>query len=117
MVIHLGIIAWATMAHGASIKGSLASQYTITAVATSTPETAKASAKAHGLPEDKGYSSPEDIANDSDVDMVVVSVKPPLHKQLTTPALRARRMSLSNGRSAVACKKRRRLPAWRGSRG
>ncbi|KAL8864169.1 MAG: hypothetical protein Q9198_010048, partial [Flavoplaca austrocitrina] len=68
------------MAHGASIKGSLASQYTITAVATSTPETAKASAKAHGLPEDKGYSSPEDIANDSDVDMVVVSVKPPLHK-------------------------------------
>ena len=82
MVIRLGIIglsadpqAWATMAHVASVKGSLASQYTITAVATSTPETAKASAKAHGLHEDKGYSSPEDIANDPNVDMVVVSVK------------------------------------------
>ncbi|KAL8876861.1 MAG: hypothetical protein Q9198_005012 [Flavoplaca austrocitrina] len=98
MVIRLGIIglsadpqAWTTMAHGASIKGSLASQYTITALATSTPETAKASAKAHGLPEDKGYSSPEDIANDPDVDMVVVSVKSPLHKQLTTSALRAQK--------------------------
>ncbi|KAL8883661.1 MAG: hypothetical protein Q9192_007055 [Flavoplaca navasiana] len=86
MVIRLGIIglsadpqAWATMAHVAPIKGSLASHYTITAVATSTPETAKASAKAHGLPKDKGYSSPEDIANDPDVDM------------LTTPALRAQK--------------------------
>ena len=100
MVIRLGIIglsadpqAWATMAHVAPIKndGPLSSHYKLTAVATSSPETAKASAKAHGLPEEKGYSNPEDIANDPDVDMVVVSVKVPMHKQLTLPALKAKK--------------------------
>ncbi|KAI4279830.1 MAG: hypothetical protein L6R38_004947 [Xanthoria sp. 2 TBL-2021] len=104
MVIHLGIIglsadpqAWATMAHVPPIKGPLASHYKITAVATSTPGTAKASAKAHGLPEEKGYSNPNDIANDVDVDIVVVSVKPPLHKQPTIPALKAKKHVLVDG--------------------
>ncbi|KAL8862253.1 MAG: hypothetical protein Q9178_001262 [Gyalolechia marmorata] len=100
MVIRLGIIglsadpqAWATMAHVAPIKnnGPLSSHYKLTAVATSSLETAKASAKAHGLPEEKGYSNPQDIANDPDVDMVVVSVKVPMHKQLTLPALKAKK--------------------------
>lgn len=98
MVIRLGIIglsadpqAWATMAYVAPLKGALASQYKITAIATSSPDTAKASAKAHGLPEEKAYSNPDDIANDPDVDMVVVSVKAPMHKQLTMPALKAKK--------------------------
>ncbi|KAI4256663.1 MAG: hypothetical protein L6R42_006089 [Xanthoria sp. 1 TBL-2021] len=98
MVIRLGIIglsadpqAWAIMAHVPPIKGPLASYYKITAGATSTPGTAKASAKAHGLPQEKGYSNPTDIANDPEVDMVVVSVKPPIHKQLTMPALKAKK--------------------------
>ncbi|CAO1600106.1 transcription regulator gal80 [Xanthoria calcicola] len=98
MVIRLGIIglsadpqAWATMAYVAPLKGALASHYKITAVATSSPETAKASAKAHGLPEEKAYSNPNDIANDPDIDMVVISVKAPMHKQLTIPALKAKK--------------------------
>ncbi|KAL8658540.1 MAG: hypothetical protein Q9226_000915 [Calogaya cf. arnoldii] len=98
MVIRLGIIglstdpqAWATMAHLAPITGRLSSQYKLTAIATSSPETAKASAKAYGLPEEKGHSDPNDIANDPDVDMVVVSVKVPLHKQMTLPALKAKK--------------------------
>ena len=98
MVIRLGIIglstdpqAWATMAHLPPITGNLFSQYKLTAIATSSPETAKASAKAYGLPEEKGYSNPNDIANDPDVDMVVVAVKVPLHKQLTLPALVAKK--------------------------
>ena len=83
MPIRLGIIglsadsgAWATMAHVSPLKSAaLSKEYTITAVATSSPESAKAAAKAHGIAEEKAYSSPEAIANDPDVDMVVVSVK------------------------------------------
>jgi len=84
MVIRVGIIglsaeqsAWATMAHVQAIKedGPLSGHFKLTALATSNPDSAKAAAKAHGLPLEKGYSNPEDIANDPDVDLVVVSVK------------------------------------------
>ncbi|KAK3176113.1 hypothetical protein OEA41_007435 [Lepraria neglecta] len=83
MAIRLGIIglsadkaAWATNAHAVPLKAPpLSEKYTITAVATSSPESARAAAKSHGVPEEKAYSSPEAIANDPDVDMVVVSVK------------------------------------------
>ena len=84
MVTRLGIIglsadpaAWATMAHVNPIKeaGPLAEHYKLVAVSTSNPESAKASAKFFDLPVDKAYSSAEDISNDPDVDMVVVSVK------------------------------------------
>lgn len=83
MVIRLGIIglsadpsAWATAAHVAPLKGHpLSEHYKITAVATSSLETAKAAAKAHGIPVEKAYCTPEDVARDSDVDMIVVSVK------------------------------------------
>ena len=99
MVIRLGIIglsadksAWATSAHVAPLKApALSDKYQITAVATSNPESAKAAAEAHGVPANKAYHRPEAIANDPDVDMVVVSVKVPLHKQLTIPALNAKK--------------------------
>ncbi|KAG8534391.1 uncharacterized protein KY384_001236 [Bacidia gigantensis] len=97
MVIRLGIIglsahpsAWATMAHiGPLSKEPLSDKYQLTAVATSSPDSAKAAAKAFGLPEDKAYSSLEAIAQDKDVDMIVVSVRVPMHHQLTMPALKA----------------------------
>ncbi|KAL8731700.1 MAG: hypothetical protein Q9181_004221, partial [Wetmoreana brouardii] len=100
MAIRVGIIglsadpsAWATVAHIQPIKdGSPLSQhFKLTALATSNPESAKAAAKFHGLPLEKGYSNPEHIANDPDVDLVVVSVKVPMHKQLTMPALHAKK--------------------------
>ncbi|KAI4196557.1 MAG: hypothetical protein LQ350_006489 [Teloschistes chrysophthalmus] len=96
--IRVGIIglsadpsAWATLAHVGPIKepSPLAKDFQLTALATSNPESAKAAAKAHGLPEEKGYSNAEDIAKDPDVDLVVVSVKVPMHKQLMMPALHA----------------------------
>lgn len=98
--IRLGIIglsadksAWATAAHLTPLQSApLSDLYTLIAVGTSRPETAKAAAKAYGLPEDKAYSSAEAIANDPDVDMVVVSVKTPLHKELAVPALKAGKM-------------------------
>ena len=99
MPVRLGIIglsanktAWATAAHAAPLKSpALADKYKITAIATSSPESAKAAANFHGVPEDKAYHSAEAIAKDPDVDMVVVSVKLPLHKELTIPALNARK--------------------------
>ena len=83
MVRRLGIIglsadpqAWAAVAHiGPLRQKALTDKYELTAVATSSLKTAKAAAQAYGVPESKAYDNPEDIANDKDVDMVVVSVK------------------------------------------
>lgn len=83
MSIRLGIIglsadtaAWAPKTHIVPLKSSpLSEKYSVVAVATSKPETAEAAAKAYDIPKEKAYSSPEAIALDSDVDMVVVSVK------------------------------------------
>ena len=83
MPIRLGIIglsadpqAWATKAHVGPLKSpALSGKYSITAVATSKPESAEASARSHDVAKEKAYSSPEAIAMDCDVDMVVVSVK------------------------------------------
>ncbi|KAL9128788.1 MAG: hypothetical protein Q9217_002597 [Psora testacea] len=99
MVIKLGIIglsadpsAWATIAHVEPLKQKpLSEQYKLAAVATSSPETAKAAGLSQALPGSKTYSSAEDIANDEDVHMIVVSVKAPLHYQLTMPALKAKK--------------------------
>ncbi len=68
--------AWATSAHLSPLKSApLNEKFKLVAVGTSSPETAKKAAEAHGLSADKAYSSPEAIAEDKDVDMVVVSVK------------------------------------------
>ncbi|KAL8934218.1 MAG: hypothetical protein Q9216_006021 [Gyalolechia sp. 2 TL-2023] len=100
MVVRLGIIglsadpaAWATLAHVSPFKsgGPLADDFKLTALATSNPDSANAAAKAHGIPLEKAYCKPEDIANDPDVDMVVVSVKTPMHKRLAMPALHAKK--------------------------
>ncbi|KAL8708110.1 MAG: hypothetical protein Q9220_006964 [cf. Caloplaca sp. 1 TL-2023] len=100
MVIRLGIIglsadptAWATTTHVQPFKAGqpLAEHFKLTALATSNPDSAKAAAKAHGVPPEKAYSKPEDIANDADVDLVVVSVKVQLHKELAMPALQAKK--------------------------
>ena len=83
MTIRLGIIglsadksAWATAAHIGPLKAPpLSDSYTVTALATSSPESAQRAAEVHGISKAKAYSSAEDIARDPDVDMVVVSVK------------------------------------------
>lgn len=68
--------AWATSAHSGPLKSApLNEKFKLVAVGTSSPETAKKAAEAHGVSADKAYSSPEAIANDKDVDLVVVSVK------------------------------------------
>lgn len=96
MPIRVGIIglsadpnAWTSAAHIAPLRGNLSSKYTVTALSTSSPETAAAAAEKWGLPKAKAYSSAEDIAKDPDVDLVVIGVKLPFHKDLALPALKA----------------------------
>ena len=68
--------AWATAAHVSPLKSApLNEKFKLLAVGTSSPATAKKAAETHGISVDKAYSSAEDIANDKDVDLVVVSVK------------------------------------------
>lgn len=76
-----GQSAWATTAHAAPLKSApLNEKFKLVALATSSPETAKKAAEAHGVEAHKAYSTAEAIADDKDVDLVVVSVKVcPLH--------------------------------------
>ena len=68
--------AWATSAHASPLKSApLNEKFKLVALGTSSPETAKKAAEAHGVAADKAYSSAEAIAEDKDVDLVVVSVK------------------------------------------
>jgi predicted dehydrogenase len=62
--------------------------YEIVAVANSTVESAQNSIEHHGLPAGtKAYGSPEDIAKDPNVDLIVVCVQVNKHFALTKPAL------------------------------
>ncbi|KAK4073312.1 hypothetical protein Purlil1_13075 [Purpureocillium lilacinum] len=63
-------------------------EYEIVALANSSVESAKRSIAAHNLPPStKAYGSPEDIASDPKVDLVVVCVQVGKHYQLAKPAL------------------------------
>ena len=79
---------WATTAHLPSILAS--PNYTLAALCNSTVQSAKASIAHHNLPAfTKAYGSPSDLAQDPDVDLVVVSVQTAKHYMLTKPALLA----------------------------
>ncbi|KAE8137493.1 hypothetical protein BDV38DRAFT_87387 [Aspergillus pseudotamarii] len=67
----------------------LKERYEIAAVSMSSPEKAEAAAIAHGLPKESGYHSVESLAKDSDVDLVVVSVKVPRRAELAMAAIEA----------------------------
>ena len=97
--IRLGMIglsadpkAWATSAHVGPLQSTpLSNKYQLTAVAASSETSAKAAAKAHGIPVKHAYYSADAIANDPEVDMVAVSVKVQLHKELAIPVLNAKK--------------------------
>ncbi|MEV5807254.1 Gfo/Idh/MocA family protein [Streptomyces parvulus] len=56
------------------------------ALATSSPDSARAAGEAFGVP---AYASVEELARDENVDLVVISVKVPHHRELILPALEA----------------------------
>jgi predicted dehydrogenase len=67
------------------------SHYKIVALQNSSKASAEASAKKYDLPDVATYGSPDELAADPNVDMVVVAVKVPDHVALTEPALRAKK--------------------------
>jgi len=81
---------WAASTHLPALQNL--PEYEVVALANSTVESAKKSIAAHNLPATtKAYGTPEDIANDPDVDLVVVSVQVQKHYQLAKPALLAKK--------------------------
>lgn len=83
-------VAWVSRSHGKALqKAPLSTKYQLTAVATTSAESAAASAARWGISPEKAYTNAEDIAADPDVDLVVIGVKLPLHYDLALPALKA----------------------------
>ncbi|RFU81063.1 oxidoreductase family [Trichoderma arundinaceum] len=86
----LGNGAWGIAAHLSTYTNS--PNYEIVALCNSTVESAKRSIEYHKLPAaTKAYGNPEDIANDPNVDLVVISVHVSKHLQLALPALKAKK--------------------------
>ena len=78
--------AWGVNAHLRSIQ--CLDDYELVAVANSSVESAQKSIDYHELPSStKAYGSPEDIAADPNVDLVVVSVSVSKHYELAKPAI------------------------------
>lgn len=86
----LGSGTWGIAAHLSTYTNS--PNYEIVALCNSSVESARTAIEYHKLPATtKAYGSPEDIANDADVDLVVISVHVSKHHLLALPALRAKK--------------------------
>jgi predicted dehydrogenase len=87
--------AWATYTHlPYLLSHSGQAKYEIVALCNSSLSSGAAARSAHNLPAStKLYSSATDLANDPDVDMVVVSVNVAQHYALIKPALEAGKMA------------------------
>ncbi|KAL7914233.1 hypothetical protein GGI35DRAFT_238021 [Trichoderma velutinum] len=86
----LGNGTWGIVAHLATFINS--PNYEIVALCNSSVDAAKASIAHHKLPAaTKAYGSPEDLANDPDVDLVAVAVHVSKHHLLSLPALKAKK--------------------------
>ncbi|KAJ8115956.1 hypothetical protein ONZ43_g4547 [Nemania bipapillata] len=82
-----GLGYWAASTHLPALK-ALPEQYEIVAVCNSHVESAKQAIKGYRLSESaRAYGNPEDLANDPNVDLVVVSVNVGKHFELAKPAL------------------------------
>ncbi len=95
--IRVGIIGlsahggWAARAHVPALAA--APGYELTALSASSPASARAAGDKFGVPH--VYHDPADLAAADQVDLVVVSVRVPRHRELVTPALEAGKMVLS----------------------
>jgi predicted dehydrogenase len=79
---------WAAMAHLPYLLKS--PQYKIVALCNRTVENAQAAIKAFDLGSStKAYGSPDDLAKDPDVDLVVVNTRVDLHAKVLLPSIKA----------------------------
>lgn len=80
--------SWAVWAHYPYLKDS--SKYTIVALQNSSLEAAQTAIKVHGLPAStKAYGTPEELAADPNVDLVIVCTRVDMHYAGLLPALKA----------------------------
>jgi predicted dehydrogenase len=80
--------SWAVWAHLPYLKNN--SKYELVALCNSSVDSAKAAITNHGLPPTtKAYGSPEELAADPDVELVVCSVRVDKHYDALMPALKA----------------------------
>ncbi|KAF9871388.1 oxidoreductase family protein [Colletotrichum karsti] len=82
---------WAVNAHLPYFLSPLGrAKYQITALLNTSVESAKRAIKEYNLPaETKAYGNAEDLANDPDVDLVIVSVRVDLHHDTALPSVKA----------------------------
>lgn len=91
MTVRVGVVglsaagSWASYAHLPALRA--VEGFEVRALATSSPESAQAAAEAYGVP--LAFSSVEDLARCDEVDLVVVAVKVPHHRELVLKALAA----------------------------
>ncbi|KAK1994445.1 oxidoreductase family protein [Colletotrichum falcatum] len=83
--------AWASRAHLPYLLSPRGrSQYTITALCNSSVEAARRAIEVYGLPAGtRAYGSPDDLAADPDVDLVVISTRVDQHYNTAMPIARA----------------------------
>src|SRR3954451_23056528 len=76
---------WAAQAHLPALAA--VSGYEVRALSASSPASAKAAGEKYGIP--LAFGSTEELAWRDEVDLVVVTVKVPHHRELILPALQA----------------------------
>ena len=81
--------SWASRAHLEYLTNS--SHYKIVALQNSSKASAEAAAKKYNLTDVATYGSPDELAADPNVDMVIISVKVAEHAALAEPALHAKK--------------------------
>jgi len=77
---------WALTAHLPALR-SLSADYEVTALSATTPESARLAAETHGVK--LAFSDPRELVERPEVDLVVVTVKVPAHRDLVAAAVHA----------------------------
>lgn len=87
-VIGLSASGWASFRHAEALSSPLLQDHVkLVAVATSNPQTAEVAAKKYNVPA-YGEDGPGQLINDPNVQLVVVSVKVPLHASIISRAIK-----------------------------
>ncbi|KAI4675057.1 uncharacterized protein J4E88_007961 [Alternaria novae-zelandiae] len=86
-----GNSSWASAAHlPALLTDTGRSKITITALANSSVQAAKVAIQKYGLPDHtKAYGSPEDLAADPDIDLVICNTRVDKHYETILPSIKA----------------------------
>lgn len=88
------VTSWAASAHLPALQHPLSQKYyTITALCNSSVSAAEAAIKTYKLaPSTKAYGSPEDLANDPDIDVVICNTRVDKHHETVVPSLKKGKM-------------------------